>query len=147
MSYKEDEKHQYTMINKDHDEEWNAPNGETVLNRETVLNFDNPNNMGKLNNVTYDDSYDITRLDYAWFPILKKSLQNGNLSQRSQDGVPLVRVTSDADDTVDYVPSSDRPLSSFDEIDARGSFNAQELERDLRQMQRHELGKSIDALR
>ena len=139
MSNKKDEKHEYTMINNDH-EEWNLTHGNTVLNGETVLHFDNPNDMRRKSNVIQDDSYDITRLDHAWFPILKKNLQNGAISQRSQDGVPLVRVTSDADDTVDYVPSSDRPLSSVDEIDARGSFNAQELERDLRQMRRHELG-------
>ena len=125
MSNKEDDKYEYTMINNQ--------------KGETSLNFDNLSGMNGPNNLMYDDPYDITRLDYAWFPVLRKNLQSG--SQTSQDGVPLVRVPSHAGDTVDYVPSSDRHISSVDEIDARGSFNAQELERDLRQMQRQELGK------
>ena len=125
MSNKEDDKYEYTMINNQ--------------KGETSLNFDNLSGMNGPNNLMYDDPYDITRLDYAWFPVLRKNLQSG--SQTSQDGVPLVRVPSHAGDTVDYVPSSDRHISSIDEIDARGSFNAQELERDLRQMQRQELGK------
>ena len=136
MNGKENLKHDYKMI-KDA-QEWPTPNGETVLN------FENPNHTDIYivpPKLEYDDSYDIAKLDYIWYPLLRKNLQNGHLSQRSQDGVPLVRVASEADDTVDYVPSSDRPLSSFDEIDARGSFNAQDLERDLRQMQRRELGK------
>ena len=125
MSNKEDDKYEYTMINNQ--------------KGETSLNFDNLSGMNGPNILMYDDPYDITRLDYAWFPVLRKNLQSG--SQTSQDGVPLVRVPSHAGDTVDYVPSSDRHISSVDEIDARGSFNAQELERDLRQMQRQELGK------
>jgi len=125
MSNKEDDKYEYTMINNQ--------------KGETSLNFDNLSGMNGPNNLMYDDPYDITNLDYAWFPVLRKNLQSG--SQTSQDGVPLVRVPSHAGDTVDYVPSSDRHISSVDEIDARGSFNAQELERDLRQMQRQELGK------
>ena len=133
MNSKENLKHDYKMIKNA--QEWPTPNGETVLN------FENPNNTEMPPKMECDDSYDIAKLDYLWYPLLRKNLQNGNLSQRSQDGVPLVRVASEADDTVDYVPSSDRPLSSFDEIDARGSFNAQDLERDLRQMQRRELGK------
>ena len=135
MPYKEDPKQEYTMVNN---QEWNNST------RETMVNFEQPNGPGGLENTTHDDSYDITRLDHVWYPILMKRLQNENLSQRSQDGVPLVRVSSETDDTVDYVPSSGRPLSSFDEIDARGSFNAQELERDLRQMQRQELGNLVD---
>ena len=135
MPYKEDQEKQYTMVN---DQEWNNPT------RETMINFEQPNGHSTPGNITDDDSYDITKLDYDWYPILKKRLQNEKHSQRSQDGVPLVRITSENDDTVDYVPSSDRPLSSFDEIDARGSFSAQELERDLRQMQRQELGKFVD---
>ena len=136
MNGKENLKHDYKMIKEA--QEWPTPNGETVLN------FENPNHTDIYivpPKLEYDDSYDIAKLDYIWYPLLRKNLQNGHLAQRSQDGVPLVRVASEADDTVDYVPSSDRPLSSFDEIDARGSFNAQDLERDLRQMQRRELGK------
>ena len=133
MNSKENLKHDYKMIKNA--QEWPTPNGETVLN------FENPDITEITPKLEYDDSYDIAKLDYIWYPLLRKNLQNGNRSQRSQDGVPLVRVASEADDTVDYVPSSDRPLSSFDEIDARGSFNAQDLERDLRQMQRRELGK------
>ena len=134
MSHQEDHKHQYTMINN---QDWTTKKGETSLN------FDNINGTDhNINNQVYDDQYDITRLDYAWFPLLRKNLQNGNISQRSQDGVPLVRVASEGDDTVDYVPSSDRPLSSVDEIDARGSFSARDLEEDLRQMSRRELGRN-----
>ena len=133
MSHQEDHKHQYTMINN---QDWTTKKGETSLN------FDNVNGTDhNVNNQVYDDQYDITRLDYAWFPLLRKNLQNGNITQRSQDGVPLVRVASEGDDTVDYVPSSDRPLSSVDEIDARGSFSARDLEEDLRQMNRRELGR------
>ena len=133
MSHQDDQKHHYTMISN---QDWNPTKGETSLNFDSVNGTDR-----NVNNQVYDDPYDITRLDYAWFPLLRKNLQNGNISQRSQDGVPLVRVASDGDDTVDYVPSSDRPLSSVDEIDARGSFSAQDLEQDLRQMSRRELGK------
>ena len=133
MSNLDDQKHQYTMINN---QEWIPPKGDTTLN------FDNLNGADRsVNTQVYDDPYDITKLDYAWFPLLKKNLKNGNISQRSQDGVPLVRVASEGNDTVDYVPSSDRPLSSVDEIDARGSFSAQDLERDLREMNRRDLGK------
>ena len=128
MSNKEADKHQYTMISNQ--------------KGETRLNFNNPSGMNEPENLIYDDPYDITRLDYAWFPVLRKNLMSG--SQVSHDGVPLVRVPSHLGDTVDYVPSSDRHISSIDEIDARGSFNAEELERDLRQMQRQELGKSLN---
>jgi hypothetical protein len=128
MSNKEEDKYQYTMISNE--------------KGETSLNFNNPSGMNGTDNLMHDDDpYDITKLDYAWFPVLRKNLQSG--SEISQDGVPLVRVSSHADDTVDYVPSSDRHISSVDEIDARGSFNAQELERDLRQMRRQELGKYL----
>ena len=134
MSHNEDQKHQYTMINN---QEWDNPTGQTVLN------FDSPTNgVSRPENIVFDDPYDITRLDHTWFPVIRSNLQNGSLSQRSQDGVPLVRVSSEADDTVDYVPSSDRPLASYDEIDARGSFDAREFERELRQMRRHDLGKA-----
>ena len=125
MCNKEADKHQYTMISNQ--------------KGETSLNFDSPDGMSGPDNLVYDDPYDLTRLDYTWFPVLRKNLQNG--PEISQNGVPLVQVSSRADDTVDYVPSSARHISSMDEIDARGSFSAQELERDLRQMQRQELGK------
>ena len=48
---------------------------------------------------------------------------------------------SGAGDMVDHAPPVVRQHSGIDEIDARGSFNAEDLERDLRQMQRQELGK------
>ena len=127
MSSKDNPKCNYTMISTE--------------KGETRLDFDNPKGTSGPDNLMYDDPYDITRLDYAWFPVLRKNLQNG--AEISQDGVPFVRVPSQADDTVDYVPSSDRHISSIDEIDARGSFSAQELERDLRQMERQELGNDL----
>ena len=135
MPYKEDLNQEYTIVNS---QERNDPT------METMINYEQPNGLGRPESIQDDDTYDITRLDYIWYPILMKRLENGNISKRSTDGVPLVRVSSENDDTVDYVPASDRPLSSFDEIDARGSFNAQELERDLRQIPRHDLGRFID---
>ena len=119
--------------------------------------FGNPNssNMSPENN--QHSQYEIPELDHDWYPILHSHLRksqkglgtlNANAGGEMSDGL-IGSTTVDAkyaaggeapNDTVDYPPML-RTLSTVDEIDARGTFDAREFERELRQMGRQELGK------
>ena len=122
-----------------------------------MTQFDNPtgSNMSPENN--QKSQYEIPQLDYDWYPILHRHLskaQRGLGAFSTEDGegmseglVGLTKVDARygaggeaQNDTVDYPPML-RTMSTFDEIDARGTFDAKEFERELRQMGRQDLGK------
>ena len=146
MPREEGQNKNYTMVSS---QEWNNRPGETG----TTIPFDAMVSVRLNSNGSYDPEnnqpygkYDIPQLDYDWYPILQKRLRkDGEPQQELEPGKEILfgsaAPKSGVGDMVDHAPPVVRQHSGIDEIDARGSFNAEDLERDLRQMQRQELGK------